>query len=84
MDEVQLTRCAVRLQALADEAREEAARVAAAEGVVWRSLAADRFRAALRREAVLGRLCAEALEAAARAFATHARAIRGMSAGVRR
>jgi hypothetical protein len=75
MDGAHLARCAARLHALAEEARGEAARVAATDAVAWRSVAADRFRVALRQEAVLGRRCAEALDAAAQAFAAHARAI---------
>ncbi|HEY6797212.1 MAG TPA: hypothetical protein VI248_21270 [Kineosporiaceae bacterium] len=84
MDGVQLQRCAAELYALADEARGEAARVGAVERVEWRSLAADRFRAVLRREALVGRRCADVLDDAARAVAAHARAIDGAPAGATR
>jgi hypothetical protein len=51
------------------------------DAVDWHSLAAHRFRAALRHEAELGRRCADALDDAARAFALHARAVDGLPAG---
>jgi len=72
--------CATRLQALAQEARAATARVAAVDAIDWRSSAAERFRAALRHEAALGRQCADLLDAAAGAYARHARAL-GASAG---
>jgi len=49
--------------------------------VTWHSLAAERFRAALRREALHGRRCADDLDAAGRALAAHARAVGGAAAG---
>jgi len=81
MDGTHPEQCAARLRVLAGQAREGAARVAAVEAVQWRSLAADRFRAALRHEAAVGRQCADALEAAAVAFARHARALGASPAG---
>jgi hypothetical protein len=75
MDGMHPEQVAAGLRALAAEARAGAARVAAVESVRWRSIAAERFRAALRHEAALGRRCADLLDSAAAAFAAHARAI---------
>ena len=75
MDGMQLEQRAAQLRALAEETRAGAARVAALDAVRWKSLAANRFRAALQREAALGRRCADALDTAARAAAAHARAV---------
>jgi len=81
MDATHLAHCAAQLHTLAAEARAGAARVAAEQGVTWHSLAAERFRAALRREALHGRRCADDLDAAGRALAAHARAVGGAAAG---
>jgi len=81
MDGMHPEHCAARLRVLAGQARATAARVAAVEAVEWRSLAADRFREALLREAALGRHCADLLDAAAGAFAAHARALGGVPVG---
>jgi hypothetical protein len=75
MDGTYVQDCARQLGALAREAAAAAARVAAVDAVEWRSVAAERFRAALQHEAALGRQCAQLLDEAAAAFAAAARAI---------
>lgn len=78
MDWTHLQRRAAELRELADATRRAAATAAATDGVEWRSVAAERFRTALYREAVLTRRCADLLEDAATAMAAHARAVEGV------
>jgi hypothetical protein len=75
MDYLNLRRQVAELRDLADISRGAAARVAAADGVEWCSVAAERFRSALRAEAALTRHCAELLDAAAQAMAAHAQTV---------
>jgi hypothetical protein len=75
MDGTYLQVCAARLHTLAEEARSAAAALATADDVAWQSLAAERFRGALAREASAGRHCGTLLDAAASALAAHARAV---------
>ena len=75
MDASHLARSAAELRELAGQAREAAAAAAATDGVAWRSVAADRFREALQREAELARRCADLLDDAAQAMAVHARSV---------
>lgn len=75
MDVTQLQRNAAELHELAEQARQAAAAATATDAVEWRSVAADRFRESLHREAALARRCAELLDDAARAMAVHAQAV---------
>lgn len=75
MDWTHLQRHVAELRELAETTRVAAARAAATEGVEWRSVAAERFRTALHREAGLTRRCADLLDDAARAMAAHVRAV---------
>jgi hypothetical protein len=77
MDATHLRHQAAELRGLAGEARRAAAMSAATQDVEWRSLAAERFREALRHEADLTLRCADLLDDAAQAMAAHARAVDG-------
>jgi hypothetical protein len=68
-------RRALELRAMAETTRAAATTAAAATGVEWRSLAADRFRELLRHEAERTRRCADLLDTAADALARHAAAV---------
>lgn len=75
MDASHLERRAAELRELAGQAREAAATAVATDGVEWRSVAADRFRESLHREAEFARRCADLLDDAAQAMAVHARSV---------
>ena len=75
MDDFEGRRHAAELRELAETTRRAAARAAAADGVQWRSVAADRFREALAREALRARRCADLLDDATQALAAHLRAV---------
>lgn len=75
MDGMELERHVAELRGLAEATRRAAARAAAADGVEWRSTAAQRFREVLAREATRTRRCADLLDDAAHALAAHVRAV---------
>ncbi len=70
-----LTAWARRLSALAEQTRHAADRMRTADGVVWQSTAADRYRERLARESARVVQVAAALDDAAAAMAQHARSI---------
>lgn len=72
-DEVR--RLARRVSAVADEMRVVCARTAAASGVHWQSIAAERFRSQLAQAAGRARLAADTVDRAATALCRHAAAL---------
>ena len=79
MDGTHLRHQAAVLAELAGQARDAARRAGSCAGVAWSSLAADRFREALARQARLVHACADLLDEASNALAVHAGAVHSIA-----
>jgi hypothetical protein len=75
VDGTHLRHQAAVLAELAGQARDAGRTASACAGVVWSSLAADRFREALMRQARWVHSCADLLDEASAALAAHAIAV---------